>query len=252
MSSPQSELVSVDTLLAQILVDTNDENLSNGFTRGWYISRMQEGLEEFSIDTLFSTQTHEILNWYNGVLEVDYPSGCISIKQIHLFNGDCCTIDNSVEVVWKKIYNTSGKTSGHTSRIKESGTNQNSIYQDFFKHTSVYYATLHDNVISLSPDCQSYDNIQIIYAGVKTGYGSSPIIPVFLRKFLRDYVVERYYFAAMARDRSLSYMWEVADLKLNGNGRHKKGSLKEAKLHISTMQPFERDHYLTYRNTPDV
>lgn len=251
MSSPQSALVSIDTLLAQILVDTNDENLSNGFTRGWYISRMQEGLEEFSIDTLFSTQTYEIIDWYNGVLEVNYPDGCISIKQIHLFNGDCCTVENSEEVVWKKIYNTSGKTSGNTARIKENGNNQNPIYQDFSKFSSLYYATLHDNVISFSPDCVTYDNIQIIYAGVKTSYGNSPIIPVFLRRFIRDYVIERFYYAVMARDKGLMHMWEIADIKLNGRGR-RKGSLKEVKNHIASMQPFERDHYLTYRNTPDV
>lgn len=252
MSHPQNTLVSIDTLLAGILVDTNDENISNGFTRGWYISRMQEGLEEFSIETFFSTQNTDILNWYDGVLEIDYPDGCLAIKEIHLFNGDCCTVDNSVEVVWKKIYNTTGKTTGHTARVKENGTNQNAIYQDFSKWTSLYYATLHDNVISLSPDCTGYDNIQIIYSGVKTAYGKSPIIPVFLRKYIHDYVVERYYFAAQARDKSLNFMWQLADVKLNGNGRQKKGSLKIAKLHIATMQPFERDHYLTYRNTPDV
>ena len=53
-----SDFVSVNNILADVLIMVNDETMRNyGFNRGYYISSIQKALEELALQTFFDVQT---------------------------------------------------------------------------------------------------------------------------------------------------------------------------------------------------
>lgn len=250
----QNDLIKLEAVLAEILVDINDEELRTGFSKGWFISRVQEALEEISFVSFYKKITKDIIDysWEESGYIVDYPDGCFNVREIYLFNGDCCEIETSVPVVWKRLYNRTGKKVGGTALVVEGGANNNPIYQGGGSKT-FFYANLVDSTIHFSDGCSAYNGIRIVYNGVDVMYGETPRIPIFLRRYVRDYVLERYYFAMLARDRSFTNLWKISDESLNGDGsRRKRGSLHNAKKFVSSMNTFEKQSLMTYLTQPNI
>lgn len=250
------DLINLEAVLAEILVSVNDEELRSGFSRGWYTSRIQESLEEISFSIFYKEITKDITDydWTTDGYIVDYPEGCMDVKEIYLFNGDCCEIETSVPVLWKRLFNRTGKKVGGTALIVEGATNNHPHYQSGGDKGSIFYANLVDGTIHFSTSCSSYNGIRIVYSGVDSKYGEVPRIPLFLRKYVRDYVIERFYFSMLVRDKAY-YMslWSIADQALHGDGtRRKRGSLKDAKKFVSSMNTFERQSLLTYLSQPNI
>ena len=52
-----NDFVSVNHILSDVLLEANDENLNIGFTKGWYISQIQQYLEERAFDSFYQEIT---------------------------------------------------------------------------------------------------------------------------------------------------------------------------------------------------
>ena len=48
-----NDFCSVEHLLAEITSTLNDTEFRSGFSKGWYISRIQDALQELSFDTFW-------------------------------------------------------------------------------------------------------------------------------------------------------------------------------------------------------
>lgn len=244
-----SSFVSPDYVLSKILVDTFDENLTNGFTKGWYYTMIFDALKEIEFDARFNTVTKDIHNWYNGKeLSVSIPKGAFDVLEVYAFNGSEFVIENSVPVYAKNRYNTSAKTEGHTARLKDSGTSYpygRSYYDSIYGTSNVLYCNIQNGKIMLSDGCKNYSHIRVVFSGVRGDLGDVPCIPIFFEDAVHDYVVERYFRAKKIREQSFRTHWMDAKIIAYGDGR-KKGSIEIAKKRAQSLTTLERQAMQAY------
>ena len=237
-----NDFVSVNHILAETLVNVNDPDLRNGMTKGWYVSRIQDALQEIAIDTFYQKITDDIA-FPQDRLAIEIPKNAFNIREIYLYNGDCCSPNNSVVVHWKRLYNNKGgSTEGYTSRVTATGS---SMSEDPFlrKHRGAdrhYYANIQNGMIMFSSSCRAYKTVRLVYNGMGVEIGDEPIIPRFFERYINDYIEERFYSAMKAREpRKYRGLWSDSYSKLEK-------SLMKAKMRVSSMNTYEKESLEEY------
>lgn len=231
-----------------------DESFDNGFTPGWYISMIQEALSEIAFDTFFHQEFCDYYNWNESdTFQIAVPAGAFSIKSIFVFNGDVYgAIESSAKVNFKKEFNNLGHSSGYTAKIKDTGAGVDAE-REMGRVVSVpadtVYANIFNGKIIFSDSCDGWENVRIIYYGVPYDIGEVPVVPIYLKKYVIDYVLERYWLAKKADDPRMRINWSDALFNLEGGAREgirKIGSKKEAERRIKSLSRFERDSMREY------
>jgi hypothetical protein len=245
----QNDFVTVNRILANVTVQTNDRDFRSGMSKGWYISRIHEALQELSFDTFFEEITLDF-PFPSEKLALMMPKNVFNVRDIYLWNGDCCSPDTSVIVHWKKGYNNRGKGEGYTAKVRENGSGNSSDpyfpqggdrYWDNgigFNSRNLYYANIQNGMIMFSSACKSYENVRITFNGMGGEIGDLPIVPRFFERAVGDYVSERFFNSKKAEDqRKYRTLWGDAEASLNDP---RKGSWKKARMRVSSMNTFER------------
>ena len=78
-----ADKISINILLSDILMFVDDETVRNhGFNEGYYVSGIQQAVEELAYDTYFDLQTRDIkLTEQNKKnLAVDMPNNCFNVR----------------------------------------------------------------------------------------------------------------------------------------------------------------------------
>ena len=237
-----NDFVSTNHILAEALVNVNDVDLRNGFTKGWFISRIQDALQELAFDTFYQTITDDI-DFPKDKLAIPMPKNAFNIREIHVYNSTCCNTNTSAIVHWKRLYNNKGgATEGYTARSKDQGSS--SPNDPFFKRhagaDSALYANIQNGMIMFSASCRKYSKIRLVYNGMGVEIGDEPIIPRFFERFINDWIEERYYSAMKARD-PRKYRGLGQDAKMN-----LERSLMKAKMRVSSMNTYEKESLEEY------
>ena len=238
-----NDFVSVNHILAEALVNVNDVDLRNGFTKGWFVSRIQDALQEIAIDTFYQKITDDF-DFPKDRLAIPIPENAFNIREMYLYNNDCCNPSGSVPVVWKRLFNNKGgASSGYTAKIKGSGNvneARNPFYPTHRGADNYYYANIQHGMIMFSSSCASYKKVRIVYNGMGVSIGDEPIIPRFFERYINDYVEEKYYSAMKPRDpRKYRGLWSDAYSKLER-------SSEKAKIRVSSMNTFEKESLEEY------
>lgn len=247
-----NDFVSANHILAELLQTVNDRSLKKGFNKGWYVSRIQDALQELAFDTFFDEITMDF-DFPQKTLNLEIPSNAFNIREIHLYNGSCCSPDVSQVVHWKRLYNNHGGKQGYTSRVKDSGErgstdpflpdDYNQNYHYYF-YGSKYYANIQNGVIMFGRDCASYSKVRLVFNGMGGEIGDEPIIPRFFERAINDYVEERFYNAMKSREpRKFRVLWSDAYQRLNDPAV---GSMKKARMRIASMDTWEKESLQEY------
>lgn len=210
MQFSRQDLLTPEMILADVLMELQDEDTTL-FTKGWYVSQIQQSLEELGFEAFFE-DIQQDLDVPKTTLKVNIPAGCFNLKEIYVFNqDDCCTISNMQNVWWKDRFNTQGYGKGYTSRnhpdIKDpyiEGFNPSDV-------TSVYllFYNIINGIIHLSDSCEPFDKIRLIYSGVMANIGDIPFVPRIFRQVVKDWVIEKAYRYLMNREpRRFTPMWK--------------------------------------------
>jgi len=205
--SPEN-FVTVNQILADVLKVVKDSSFKLN-SRGWYISQIQQALEELSFDTFFDER-----NMAFDVpedLRLDMPKGAFNLRDIFLFNGDVCTISNSVNV-WSKSGMINGK-SGNGFVARDTGVEKNDPFyrrddvlrannqsadaqlafndpQNQSRGTNgLYFASIQNGTIMFSQSCRKFQKVMVVYNGIMTDIGEAPIVPQFFRQAVKDFVL---------------------------------------------------------------
>lgn len=184
--SPES-LVSIDEILADVLKIVGDSDTKTN-SKGWYISQVQQALEELSFDTFFLK-----LNSSCAIpddLRVDMPKGAFNLRQLYLFNGTECNIESS-QVVYRKRNFINGK-SGNGYVARDKWNNRRDLFHKHRTGTSkndLFFFSIQNGTIMLSESCRGYQNVMIVYNGVMADIGEVPFVPQFFRQAVKDWVV---------------------------------------------------------------
>ena len=247
-----NDFISADHILAEVLPTLDDADLRSGFSEGWYRSRIQDCLQELAYDTFYNKMTID-KKLPQGNLSLEMPNNAFNIREIHLYNGECCGPSTSQVVHWKRTFNNKGGGDGYTARIKDLGGkgDYDSFLPDHFNYDSTYefsgtkyYANVQNGVIMFSTDCRAYTNVRITYNGLVGSVGSVPVIPRFFERVINDWIEERFYNAMKRRDpRRYRGLWQEAKNNLLDP---RDGSIKKAKMRISQMDSWERESLEEY------
>lgn len=237
-----SDFVTANHIIANVAKTVGDEKFRKGFSKSWYISTIQDGLQELAFDTFFQ----EIPLDYDlpDNLVLDFPKNAFNLRNIYIYNGNgCCNPVSSQLVHWKREFNNKGKGDGYTARVKEGFdgiTNQSPFVANYYdwNHGGYepgikYYFNVQDGKIMFSSSCRGFKKVRIIVNGMGAEIGEIPVIPRFFEEAIKDWCKEKFYEGMMARDpRMYRILYETAR---NQRLDRVNGSWKEARLRVTRM-----------------
>lgn len=244
-----------DLLLADILKLVDDERYEWN-TKGYYISQIQQCLEELSFDTFFDKRSISF-EFPKESLGLAMPEGVFNLRQINIYNGDECNFNNS-QIVWpKRNYYTKG--SGYIAR--NTGSNNNDPFyspssfprrdprMDVATETALnnhYFYNVQNGIIMFSSFCSSFERVLITFNGTGCPIGDIPIVPIFFRQVVKDYVCEVSLRERIAKDTvKWKPIWQIYHQKLNKEEDYGpyKGSWYSAQQRVKDMDSAEFEAY---------
>jgi len=249
-----NDFVSHNHIIASVAKTVDDEKFRKGFSKGWYVSQIQDALQELAFETFYQEITLDYDIPKN--LRLELPKNIFNLREIYIYDGDgCCSPHNSQIVHWKNMFDNKGKE-GYTARVKDSsgGSNYNQSpfvadYHDYWNHAGYekrikYYANVQNGTLMLSSSCESFRKIRIICNGMGVEVGGIPYIPRFFEQAIKDWVIEKFYRAMMARDpRTYRALYlEAKDAREN----LRNGSWKEARKRILSMNSWQKEDLNEY------
>ena len=175
MDYSAADFLTVDEIISDVTASVNDREFSL-MSKGYYVSTIQSCLQELAYDTLFDVRYESIP--INGSTRIDMPKGAFNIRNMWVFNGDNCGMNDSQKVWYKRNYYTNGN--GGISNNTGKGGDM------FFKHVHVpgnlLFGNVQNGIIMLSQSCTGYEKLFIEFNGVGCDIGETPSIPMHLRR----------------------------------------------------------------------
>ena len=242
-----NDFLTVNQILADLLINVDDEDFKKGFTKGFYVSKVQQALEELAFDTFYQEMTKD-LDFPTEQLNMPLPTNCFNIREIYLFSGECCEPSNSVIVHWKRLYNNSQGGKFYTAKKKQ-GMNPDPFFNTtgFSNNTTdastTYFANIQNGLLMFSSNSASYEKVRLVYNGMGGEIGDEPVIPRFLRQAVIDWSSEQFWRAMKAKNPRLRPIW--ADI-YNVLYDDRKGSWKRAQDRLKQMDTWEKDSMREY------
>lgn len=261
---PSSELFyTPENILSDVLKLVGDEDYSF-HSRGYYISQIQQALEELSFDTFFFKRTaHAEIG---SDLMVSLPKDAFSVDQLYLFNGDHCNTDHAPVVYWKRNFfrdgsatysrNDPSKNDPFHGRMNYGRNLRKPEGTHTIRHSDLYYANIQNGFIMFSDNCSMFGKVYIVYFGVGTDIGNEPIIPGFMRQAVHDYVAKKTLQTRLAQDDHNFKKWQIilqqVKADLMGTRTHEEGSWYKAEYRVKTMDSKEREDLKEYLARPNI
>jgi hypothetical protein len=246
-----NDFVSIDHILADVTATVNDAEYKKGFSKGWYVSRIQDAMQELSFDTFWLKIQQDIE--IPESCQIPMPKNVFNIREIYLYSGAICEPESSQVVYWKRLFNNTSSGGGYTAKVKDDGSNPGDLFQPNQRiynrnvggfYGPKYYYNVMNGLLMLSETCKGYANIRVVYNGMGVENGDMPVIPRFFERAVVDYVEERFYNAMKSRDpRTFRSLWSDSFSRLNDL---RNGSWNKAKKRIKAMDSQEKESMEEY------
>lgn len=229
--------------------DTKHEYIPKGVFMAW----IRDAFVELNMQTHFQEQRKNV-PFDSKTLTIQMPEDCFDIRNIYMFNGTECDFDVTKKVYWKRNYFTNGD--GYVANDKWAN-GQDPI---FTSHSSVHlkdkdtdmlqgpngilFYNLQLGNIMFSSNCRSAGTmVHIHYSGTGSEAMDAPIIPIFYKNAIEDYIIEAGLRMRMAMDpmnaKSFAYMQQLYEKRLDKEGV--RGSWHSAKILSRTMSTSQRN-----------
>lgn len=232
-------------------------------SRGFYMSLIQNAFESLALDTFFDEKREDFD--LPESLTLPLPETCFNVKNVYMFEGTICDISQSRKVYWKRNYYTQGH--GYIANDKGNRNFNDPFYDNHGDDVHYYgqqtYSRLNGNVesrlyyniqqgnIMFSSTCRGKGKVHLHYNGTGCKIGDAPIIPVFLRTAMEDYVTEAALRFRMANDpvnfKQWQVLWATYERRLNAPYT---GSWEKAEYRIKTMSSSESEELKEYLSRP--
>lgn len=227
-------------------------------SRGTYDALVQQAFEAFALTTYFDEQRKDIP--LNGGLVYNLPDDCFNVKGIYIFTGDICNITSSRKLWWKRNYFTKGngyiadnKGNNLNDPFFENNSGSRQYGQQAFSRlnqgdvNNTLFYNFQQGTLMISSACIGLGSkLHIYYNGTGCPIGEAPIIPIYLRTAMEDYVTEAALRIRMASDadpRRWQYLQSVYDKRLNAPYT---GSWEKAQYLVKNMNSSQRADLYEY------
>jgi hypothetical protein len=250
----ESELISQNTILSNVLMFIGDNDLKKGITKGFYISAIQKAIEDLSIATFYDVQTADF-KLDHHTLQMLLPNNCFNIREVYLWNGDCCQPESSVIVHFKRLMNNKPNGGDDYTALKHGGGHK---HHDPFYHGggeggtnggrrrgNLYFAGVQNGLLMFSSNAKSYKNVRIVYNGFGGEIGDPPLVPRLLRSVVEDMVCCTIFRALMAREARYGSLYKEYNDRLYNE---RTGAFWSAKKNLSALDSWVRQDYSAYQN----
>lgn len=247
-----NDFTSVNHILADVLLEVDDEYLDKGYTKGWYISQIQQAMEELSFDTFFDERTQDFD--YPDENAMLLPKDCFNIREVYLHDGNCCNVDSSAIVHPKRLFNNKPKGDGSTSLRKDASDDTDIIRDPIYpsdsstvndrnvKETNLYYYNIQNGQIMFSSNSSGWAKVRLVYNGMGGEIGDAPVVPRFFRQAVKDFCIEKFWRAQKSKTnapRSARLNWSDVNNMMQKSWR-------DARIRISSMDTREREAMREY------
>lgn len=242
MNSGPLNFVTVNEILADVLTVVDDESFKLN-SKGYYTSQVQQALEELAFESFFDEQSASFDIPKN--LRIDIPRGAFNIKNMYLFNGDECNITNSVPVYIKQNFINAPSGQGYVANNK--GVNGlDKIQSDTAREqvpNNLFFYGVQNGMIMLSSNCSAYDKLFIQYNGIGQDINDSPIVPLFLRQAVKDYVIIKALQVKIAKVPQAEFQrWlMILNIHKESKGNDFSGTWAEAQRRVRRLDDKERN-----------
>jgi len=276
MNFSKENFVTPDQILADVLKFVDDEDFRLN-TRGFYVSQMQQALQELAYDTFFDerTQAFDV----PADLKLEMPEGAFNIRQMYLFNGTKCNIKTAQNVYWSRNYITDGK--GFVKRDRGNLNRNDPFYapreRTRDKHlddaldgapfnnsrqitsggsnvSQLFFYGIQSGLIMLSPSCTKFEKILIVFNGTGGKIGDIPCIPQYLREAVKHFVIDVALLIAMAKREDVNRwirLQQLNERKLKGTRREEEGSWYKAEYRVKSMDSKAQEDLKEYLSRLD-
>ena len=181
------DLISPDQILADVLLEVDDEDTKT-FNHGWYISQIQQALEELSFDTFFNEIYLDFT--FPTDLRLKIPKGAFNVKKIFIYTGEDCDVASQTNVYIKQTYFTRGE--GKSTMMNRAGISDPFI-SGYNYSDSIYFASLQNGYIHFGEGCIGHTMVRVYFNGIFTDVGAAPFVPRQFRQVVKTFVAEKFY-----------------------------------------------------------
>lgn len=234
--------------------------------RGFYMALIQEAFRELNMISFFAEKRVDF-KLSVGNLTHSLPEDCFNIENVYLFSGKQCVIANSQKLYWKRNYYTEGVgyiandkgnnlndpfLTNHTlaSRKNFNKSDKSLIrYEDQTRVNSVLYYNLQGGNLMVSSSCRGRgEKIHLHYRSTGGKVLEAPIIPVYFKVAMEDYVTEAALRFRMANEpmniKNWAFLQNEYKQRLDKNGMN--GSWHEAKMKVKRLNKSQLEELKTY------
>lgn len=183
MQFSNSDLFTPDQIIRDILVAVGDEEM-NDFTKGWYVKQIRRCLTDLEFDSKYKVQNQELD--VPTSLRFEVPSGAFNVKAVYVHQGTDCEIKNLQPVYTKDRFQTKGNNNGFTANYQDDLKGPY-IYSLRDHNDDIYYNAV-DGWIHLSDGCAGFNKVIVVYNGISTKFGETPLVPEFFYEAVKKYV----------------------------------------------------------------
>jgi hypothetical protein len=229
--------------------------------KGFYTTLIQEAFNELNMSSLFMPgrkDYDDTVDEWKTTLTMELPEDCISVDDVYVFNGDKCGIHNSQQVHHKRNYYTEGNgyianNKGHNGSDpymqRTSALDKNMIRVDSeSRPNNLLFFNIEGNRLMVSSSCKSWNKIHIKYRSTGGPMMDAPIIPLFYKSAIQDYVIESAFRYRMANEPSLIMQWsklqQTYAIRLDKDGYN--GSWHKAVMLSKSMSQAKLQDLKTY------
>ncbi len=190
--SPDS-FITPDQILADVLTETEDYDFRE-FTKGWYISQMQQCLEKLSFNTFMKTIDDDFA-FPSDTNSMTLPANTFNLKAIFVYNGTIGNPTDSEIVNWKR--GASRKNTNAFFANNKASHNEDPYYAfatlSDGNEAVQLWAAIDNGVITFSDQCATYEFVHLRYNGTLTAIGETPFVPQFFRQTVKLFCALEYY-----------------------------------------------------------
>lgn len=168
----------------------------------FYLSFIRDAFRQLNLQSFFMEQRKDYKFPEN--LTLSLPEDCFNVLNVYIFNGKDCNVENSRIVHWKRNYYTKG---GQGYIANDKGNNNRDTYYDgrdlsgndksLIRYTggeslnSVLFYNIQMGNIMFSSSCRSAGaKVHIHYNGTGGNILDEPIIPIYFKDAIEDFVIE--------------------------------------------------------------
>ena len=252
--------ITPDDIIFNAAVFAGDKDYKK-IPKGVYVSFIRDAFRELNMDSFFMEQRVDLDMPSN--LTIALPVDCFDVKNIYMFSGDICNVNNSKKVWWKRNYFTKG---GDGYIANDKGINNDDPFypsrpggikedkslirwDDRTDLNNTLYYNIQMGNIMFSSSCRAAGaKVHIHYSGTGGNIIDAPIIPIYFKDAIEDFVVESALRIRVANEpseiRNLSPLLQMYSGRLDKNGMN--GSWHKAAQRVRSMNTSQREELKEY------